>query len=96
LLNTVLTVEHSKPLSPSRSGWEQFTDVVMKYFRVQEEIPLFLFVGKPCAKKMKSGINLFPSWRDRNHVILSVVLRIGEFWVPMFSRGTNECLKKFW
>lgn len=57
LLNTVLTVEASKPLSHRDQGWEQFTDRVMMELGSRSQPLVFILWGGH-AQKMKSKINL--------------------------------------
>ncbi|MFA6144853.1 MAG: uracil-DNA glycosylase [Sulfurimonas sp.] len=51
LLNTLLTVRSSEPLSHQNRGWEQFTDEVIKTLSAQREHLVFILWGAPAAKK---------------------------------------------
>jgi len=51
LLNTVLTVEESKPASHQKKGWETFTDKVIETISKEREGVVFLFWGKYAQSK---------------------------------------------
>ncbi len=52
LLNTILTVRHSEPLSHKGKGWEIFTDKVIKLLNDREDPVIFiLWGGQARAKK---------------------------------------------
>ena len=51
LLNSVLTVEHSKAASHQNHGWERFTDVVIKRINDNCEHIVFLLWGSYAQKK---------------------------------------------
>jgi len=51
MLNTVLTVEDSKPLSHRNKGWEIFTDHVLEYLNQQDRPIVYLLWGKPAQTK---------------------------------------------
>jgi uracil-DNA glycosylase len=51
LLNTVLTVEASKPASHAGKGWEQFTDAIIKIISDQKDHVVFLLWGKHAQEK---------------------------------------------
>ena len=51
LLNTVLTVERSKPASHQGKGWEQFTDAVVAVLNAQGKDLVFLLWGSHAQKK---------------------------------------------
>lgn len=53
LLNTILTVEESKPKSHHKLGWEIFTDNIIKYISEQCENVVFLLWGAPSISKSK-------------------------------------------
>ena len=53
LLNTILTVEESKPKSHHNLGWEIFTDNIIKYISNNCEDVVFLLWGAPAIKKTK-------------------------------------------
>ncbi len=53
MLNTVLTVEQGKAHSHAKSGWEQFTDVVMQKINQHCEGVVFLLWGAHAQKKAK-------------------------------------------
>ena len=50
LLNSILTVEKSKPASHSNMGWEQFTDKILSILNDLKET-LFLFYGEKGPRK---------------------------------------------
>ncbi|MFC3092656.1 uracil-DNA glycosylase [Alteromonas sediminis] len=51
LLNTVLTVEESKPHSHANKGWETFTDAVIKAVNDHNKHVVFLLWGSHAQKK---------------------------------------------
>lgn len=51
LLNTVLTVEESKPLSHRNQGWETFTDEVLKKCNEHNSPLVFILWGKNAQEK---------------------------------------------
>ncbi len=51
LLNTVLTVEDSKPLSHRNKGWETFSDSVLHLLNQQDRPIVYLLWGKPAQQK---------------------------------------------
>lgn len=51
LLNTVLSVEYSKPGSHHKKGWEQFTDKVIEVLNQQKKHLVFVLWGAPAQKK---------------------------------------------
>ena len=53
MLNTILTVEESKPKSHHKLGWEIFTDNIIKYISHNCEDVIFLLWGAPAIKKTK-------------------------------------------
>ncbi|MCT7512790.1 uracil-DNA glycosylase [Aliarcobacter cryaerophilus] len=53
LLNTILTVEESKPKSHHNLGWEVFTDNIIKYISDNCEDTIFIFWGSPAISKTK-------------------------------------------
>lgn len=53
LINTILTVEDSKPKSHEKKGWEIFTDNIIKYISDQKENIIFLLWGSPAIAKRK-------------------------------------------
>lgn len=53
LLNTVLTVEDSKPNSHKDSGWQIFTDEVIKYLSLNRQNIVFILWGKNAQSKTK-------------------------------------------
>ena len=53
LLNTILTVEESKPKSHHKLGWEIFTDNIIKYISTNCENVIFLLWGSPAIAKTK-------------------------------------------
>jgi len=53
LLNTILTVEESKPKSHHKLGWEIFTDNIIKYISDNCDEVVFLLWGSPAISKSK-------------------------------------------
>lgn len=53
LLNTILTVEESKPKSHHKLGWEIFTDNIIKHISDNCEDVIFLLWGAPAIAKTK-------------------------------------------
>lgn len=62
LINAILTVNESKPLSHQDFGWQTFTDEVIKLLQ-QKDFVVYLLLGRQAAK-YKSIIT------NKNHVIL--------------------------
>lgn len=56
LLNTILTVRESSPLSHKQQGWEYFTDHIIHQLSHRSDPPIFALWGK-CAQTKKSLIN---------------------------------------
>ncbi|MET1255440.1 uracil-DNA glycosylase [Aliikangiella maris] len=53
LLNTVLTVEQSKPQSHQKQGWEILTDEIIQYLNHAPQSIIFLLWGSPARKKVR-------------------------------------------
>lgn len=53
LLNTILTVEESKPKSHHKIGWEIFTDNIIKYISSNCNNIVFILWGTPAISKSK-------------------------------------------
>ena len=53
LLNTILTVEESKPKSHHNLGWEIFTDNIIKYINDNCKDIVFILWGSPAIAKTK-------------------------------------------
>ncbi len=53
LLNTILTVEESKPKSHHKLGWETFTNNIIKYISENCEDVVFILWGAPAIAKSK-------------------------------------------
>lgn len=53
LLNTILTVEESKPKSHHNLGWEVFTDNIIKYISDNCEDTIFILWGSHAISKTK-------------------------------------------
>lgn len=51
LLNTILTVRESEPMSHSKFGWETFTDSVLQALGNREKPVIFVLWGKHAQKK---------------------------------------------
>ncbi len=92
LLNTILTVEASKPLSHQNKGWEIFTLNIIKRINTLNQPIVFILWGKT-AQKIKYILN------NPNHLILEsahpspLSARTGFFGSKPFSQ-TNAFLKK--
>ncbi len=54
LLNTILTVEDSSPMSHKNQGWEVFTDKVIEILNTKKENLVFILWGKPAESKASS------------------------------------------
>lgn len=63
LLNTILTVEHGKPLSHKNKGWEIFTGRVIEELDKDNSPKVFVLWGNE-ARKLKKIIN------NKNHLII--------------------------
>lgn len=92
LLNSFLTVKESSPIADSKSGWEKFTDSVLKVLNEKDTPVIFLLWGAPSQKKETLVTN-------PKHVILKSVhpsplsAHRGFLGCKHFSK-TNEILKK--
>lgn len=64
LINTILTVEKSLPLSHKDKGWERFTDVMINRLNKEHDFLIFVLWGKEAQKK-KSMIS------ERHYIIES-------------------------
>ena len=64
LLNTILTVEHNKPLSHKGQGWETFTDSIIEKLDKDERPKVFVLWGNNAIAK-KTLI------KNRKHLILT-------------------------
>jgi uracil-DNA glycosylase len=90
LLNTILTVEESKPKSHHKLGWEIFTDNIIKYISANCEDIIFLLWGSPAISKTKLIDN------KRHHILTAphpspLSSYRGFFGCKHFSK-TNEIL----
>ncbi len=66
MLNTVLTVEESKPNSHAKIGWQTYTDKIIKIVNSQEQPIVFLLWGRNAINKAK--------YIDQNkHLVLTSV-----------------------
>ena len=91
LLNTILTVEESKPKSHHKLGWEIFTDNIIKYISQNCQDVVFLLWGSPAIAKSKI-ID-----KSRHHILTAphpspLSSYRGFFGCKHFSK-TNEILK---
>ncbi|MCK5388365.1 MAG: uracil-DNA glycosylase, partial [Candidatus Izimaplasma sp.] len=64
LLNTILTVEHNKPLSHKEQGWEIFTDNIIKQINEDNRPKVFVLWGNNAIAKKKLITN-------RKHLVLT-------------------------
>lgn len=92
LLNTILTVEESKPKSHHKLGWETFTQNIIKTISEELEGVVFILWGANAIKQEKL-INT-----DVHHILKGVhpsplSSYRGFFGSKVFSK-TNELLKK--
>lgn len=89
LLNSILTVEHQKPASHSKIGWEKFTDHVIKKLSTEKENLVFLLWGNFAIHKK----NLID---ERKHLILEAAhpspLARNKFMGCRHFSKTNEYL----
>ena len=53
LLNTMLTVRQSEPLSHQKKGWEHFTDAIIHKLAQREDPMVFILWGKSAQEKFK-------------------------------------------
>jgi len=67
LLNSVLTVEHSKAGSHSKIGWQQFSDDVLSYISAHKKQCVFMLWGSYAHKKIPLILN------QDSHLILKSV-----------------------
>ncbi|PUE65245.1 uracil-DNA glycosylase [Arcobacter lacus] len=91
LLNTILTVEESKPKSHHNLGWEIFTDNIIKFISDNNENIIFILWGSPAISKSK----LID--KKKHHILTSphpspLSSYRGFFGCKHFSK-TNEILK---
>ncbi|MCT7521102.1 uracil-DNA glycosylase [Aliarcobacter cryaerophilus] len=91
LLNTILTVEESKPKSHHNLGWEVFTDNIIKYISDNCKDTIFILWGSPAISKTK----LID--RKKHHILTAphpspLSSYRGFFGCKHFSK-TNEILK---
>lgn len=91
LLNSILTVQESKPKSHAKIGWEIFTDNIIKYISNNCNDIVFLLWGAPAIKKSK----LIDE--SKHHILTSahpspLSAYRGFFSCKHFSK-TNEILK---
>lgn len=64
LLNTVMSVEDSKPNCHKNKGWEVFTDTIIQSLNEYDKPLVFVLWGKPAQEKLKFITN-------KNHLILT-------------------------
>jgi uracil-DNA glycosylase len=91
LLNTILTVEESKPKSHHNLGWEIFTDNIIKFISDNKNDIIFILWGSPAISKSK----LID--KKKHHILTSphpspLSSYRGFFGCKHFSK-TNEILK---
>lgn len=51
LLNTIMTVADSRPMSHARQGWETFTDHAIERINAKEDPVVFMLWGRPARAK---------------------------------------------
>ncbi len=92
LLNSILTVEESQPLSHKKKGWEKFTNKIIEVLNDREESVIFVLWGN-YAKEKKALIT------NHHHVIIESVhpsplsANLGFFGSKPFSK-INQILKE--
>ncbi|MBW0454745.1 MAG: uracil-DNA glycosylase [Candidatus Kinetoplastibacterium crithidii] len=67
LLNTILTVEHGKPMSHANQGWELITDAIIKFVSNNNSPKAFLLWGLAAQKKTKLITNKIHLILKSNH-----------------------------
>jgi len=92
LLNCIMTVQENEPGSHSKSGWEDFTDTVIKILSNKKKHIIFLLWGEYAKKKQKL-IN-----KQKHNVLVSahpspLSAYRGFFGCKHFSKA-NEILRK--
>tara|TARA_B100000963_G_scaffold88047_3_gene75624 strand:- start:3540 stop:4208 length:669 start_codon:yes stop_codon:yes gene_type:complete len=92
LLNCIMTVRENEPGSHSKSGWEDFTDIVIKILSNKKKHIIFLLWGEYAKKKQKL-IN-----KQKHNVLVSahpspLSAYRGFFGCKHFSKA-NEILRK--
>ena len=92
LLNCIMTVRENEPGSHSKSGWEDFTDTVIKILSNKKQHIIFLLWGEYAKKKQKL-IN-----KQKHNVLVSahpspLSAYRGFFGCKHFSKA-NEILRK--
>lgn len=91
LLNTIMSVEDSKPMAHANKGWEIFTDRVIKKLNDDDKPKVFMLWGAPSRKKKVLITNT-------KHLVLETVhpsplsAYNGYFGCKHFSKA-NEFLK---
>lgn len=97
LLNTMLTVRQSEPLSHQKRGWEHFTDAIIHKLAQRQDPMVFLLWGKSAQEKFKHS---HTAGSAKIHAILTaphpspLSAHQGFFGCRHFSK-TNEQLKKW-
>lgn len=93
LLNTIMSVRDSSPMSHSNKGWEQFTDEVIKKLNDDNTPKVFLLWGSPSRKKKALITN-------SNHLVLEAAhpsplsAYNGFFGCKHFSKANNFLKEK--
>lgn len=68
LLNTLLTVQESTPLSHQKMGWETFTDAVIRVLAEREDPIIFMLWGRNAMQKCANVAELNPS-TTHHHIL---------------------------
>ena len=92
LLNCIMTVRENEPGSHSKSGWEDFTDSVIKILSKKKKHVIFLLWGNYAKKKQKMINKQKHSILESAHPSPLSVYR-GFFGCKHFSKS-NEILRK--
>jgi uracil-DNA glycosylase len=90
LLNTILTVEQSAPLSHQKKGWEEFTDNVLKKLNEDDSPKVFMLWGNNAISKKNLLNNHFHLVIESSHPS-PLSARHSFFTSACFSRA-NEFL----
>jgi len=83
LLNTILTVEHNKPLSHKNLGWEKFMEKVMIELNMKHKLVWLLF-GSEAHKYAK--------FKAQNHLVIKTEHPAAASYNNTFWRN-NNCFK---
>lgn len=97
LLNSLLTVRKSEPMSHQGKGWERFTDAVIRRLAESENPIAFVLWGKSAQEKCRNAI---PTGKNFPHLILKAAhpspmsAYNGFFGCQHFSKINNFLIEK--